>query len=165
MYSAIVAVDNNWGIGYNGDLLISIPDDLKNFKKLTTGHTVVMGLNTWNSLPKKPLPNRLNVVIEPLDDWYYENDTLHMDLNTFIRRFKSLDQNKEIFIMGGGSIYKQLIPYCNRVYVTKIYKNFDNVDTFFPNLDETGEWVGKPIGDLLTYNDITYQYWVYNRNS
>ena len=165
MYSAIVAVDNNWGIGYNGDLLISIPDDLKNFKKLTTGHTVVMGLNTWNSLPKKPLPNRLNVVIEPLDDWYYENDTLHMDLNTFIRRFKSLDQSKEIFIMGGGSIYKQLIPYCNRVYVTKIYKDFDNVDTFFPNLDETGEWVGKPIGDLLTYNDITYQYWVYNRNS
>lgn len=165
MYSAIVAVDNNWGIGYNGDLLISIPDDLKNFKKLTTGHTVVMGLNTWNSLPKKPLPNRLNVVIEPLDDWYYENDTLHMDLNTFIRRFKSLDQSKEIFIMGGGSIYKQLIPYCNRVYVTKIYKDFDNVDTFFPNLDETGEWVGKPIGDLLTYNDITYQYWIYNRNS
>ena len=165
MYSAIVAVDNNWGIGYNGDLLISIPDDLKNFKKLTTGHTVVMGLNTWNSLPKKPLPNRLNVVIEPLDDWYYENHTLHMDLNTFIRRFKSLDQSKEIFIMGGGSIYKQLIPYCNRVYVTKIYKDFDNVDTFFPNLDETGEWVGKPIGDLLTYNDITYQYWVYNRNS
>ena len=124
-----------------------------------------MGLNTWNSLPKKPLPNRLNVVIEPLDDWYYENDTLHMDLNTFIRRFKSLDQSKEIFIMGGGSIYKQLIPYCNRVYVTKIYKDFDNVDTFFPNLDETGEWVGKPIGDLLTYNDITYQYWIYNRNS
>jgi dihydrofolate reductase len=165
MYSAIVAVDNNWGIGYNGNLLISIPDDLKNFKKLTTGHTVVMGLNTWNSLPKKPLPNRLNVVIEPLDDWYYENDTLHMDLNTFIRRFKSLDQSKEIFVMGGGSIYKQLIPYCNRVYVTKIYKDFDNVDTFFPNLDETGEWVGKPIGDLLTYNDITYQYWVYNRNS
>lgn len=165
MYSAIVAVDNNWGIGYNGDLLISIPDDLKNFKKLTTGHTVVMGLNTWNSLPKKPLPNRLNVVIEPLDDWYYENDTLHMDLNTFVRRFKSLDQSKEIFIMGGGSIYKQLIPYCNHVYVTKIYKDFDNVDTFFPNLDETGEWVGKPIGDLLTYNDITYQYWIYNRNS
>lgn len=165
MYSAIVAVDNNWGIGYNGDLLISIPDDLKNFKKLTTGHTVVMGLNTWNSLPKKPLPNRLNVVIEPLDDWYYENDTLHMDLNTFIRRFKSLDQGKETFIMGGGSIYKQLIPYCNRVYVTKIYKDFDNVDTFFPNLDKTGEWVGKPIGDLLTYNDITYQYWVYNRIS
>ena len=129
------------------------------------GKTIVMGLNTWNSLPKKPLPNRLNVVIEPLDDWYYENDTLHMDLNTFIRRFKSLDQSKEIFIMGGGSIYKQLIPYCNRVYVTKIYKDFDNVDTFFPNLDETGEWVGKPIGDLLTYNNITYQYWVYNRNS
>jgi dihydrofolate reductase len=88
-----------------------------------------------------------------------------MDLNTFIRRFKSLDQSKEIFVMGGGSIYKQLIPYCNRVYVTKIYKDFDNVDTFFPNLDETGEWVGKPIGDLLTYNDITYQYWVYNRIS
>lgn len=165
MYSAIVAVDNNWGIGYNGNLLMNIPNDLKNFKEITTGHTVVMGLNTWNSLPKKPLPNRLNIVIEPIDDWYYEKDTLHMDLETFTRRFKTLDRSKETFVIGGGSIYKQLLPSCDRVYVTKIYKDFDNVDTFFPNLDKSGEWVGKPIGELLTYDDISYQFWVYNRIS
>ena len=64
MISAIVAVDNNWGIGYNGDLLLSIPDDLKRFKAITIGHNVVMGKNTWESLPKKPLPNRINIVID-----------------------------------------------------------------------------------------------------
>ena len=122
MISAIVAVNEDWGIGYNNDLLEHIPADLKFFKTMTTGKTVVMGLNTWDSLPKKPLPNRFNIIIEPTD-YYKEPDApiAHMDLDTFIN---SLDDT-EYVVMGGGSIYRQLLPYCDRVYVTKIYKKHE----------------------------------------
>ena len=162
MLKAIVAVDENWGIGYNGDLLESIPADLKFFKTITTGKTVVMGLNTWDSLPNKPLPNRFNIIIEPTD-YYKEPDApiAHMDLDTFIN---SLDDT-EYVVMGGGSIYRQLLPYCDRVYVTKIYKKHENVDTYFPNLDEMDCWQTTPIGELETYKDFTYQFWQYDRNS
>lgn len=163
MLKAIVAVDENWGIGYNGDLLVSIPDDLKHFKKQTIGKSVVMGLNTWNSLPKKPLPDRANIIIEPTDFYIVPNQPIaHMDLNTFLSKKQ---EDKDYIIIGGGSIYKQLLPYCDQVYITKIYKNFENVDTFFPNLDATGEWVAKPIDVPHTYNDLTYQFWVYDRIS
>ena len=87
MLKAIVAVDENWGIGYNGELLASIPDDLKHFKKQTIGKKVVMGLNTWNSLPKKPLPDRINIIIEPTDFYIVPNQPIaHMDLDTFLRK-------------------------------------------------------------------------------
>jgi dihydrofolate reductase len=162
MISAIVAVNEDWGIGYNNDLLEHIPADLKFFKTMTTGKTVVMGLNTWDSLPKKPLPNRFNIIIEPTD-YYKEPDApiAHMDLDTFIN---SLDDT-EYVVIGGGSIYRQLLPYCDRVYVTKIYKKHENVDTYFPNLDEMDCWKQTPIGELETYKDFTYQFWQYDRNS
>ena len=84
-----------------------------------------------------------------------------MDLETLLERFE-LNGG---FVIGGGSIYKQLLPYCDQVYVTKIYKKFENVDTFFPNLDETGEWDKFQMGDPLEYDDLTYQFWLYNRKS
>lgn len=162
MISAIVAVDNAWGIGFNGDLLEHIPADLKFFKTMTTGKTVVMGLNTWESLPTKPLPNRFNIIIEPTE-YYKEPDrpVAHMDLETFI---SNLDDT-EIIVMGGGSIYRQLLPYCDRVYVTKIYKDHENIDTYFPNLDESNEWTANSIGDPESYKDFSYQFWQYDRKS
>ena len=162
MISAIVAVNEDWGIGYNNDLLEHIPADLKFFKTMTTGKTVVMGLNTWDSLPKKPLPNRFNIIIEPTD-YYKEPDApiAHMDIDTFIN---SLDDT-EYVVMGGGSIYRQLLPYCDRVYVTKIYKKHENVDTYFPNLDKTDEWTATPIANPETYKDFSYQFWRYDRIS
>ena len=116
MISAIVAVNEDWGIGYNNELLEAIPADLKFFKSITIGKTVVMGLNTWNSLPKKPLPDRLNIIIEPTE-YYKDPDQpiIHMNLETFLASYKDMG---ECVIMGGGSIYKQLLPYCDRVYVT-----------------------------------------------
>ena len=87
MISAIVAINEDWGIGYNNDLLEHIPADLKFFKTMTTGKTVVMGLNTWNSLPKKPLPDRMNIIIEPTDFYVVPNQPIaHMDLNTFLSK-------------------------------------------------------------------------------
>ena len=125
MISAIVAVDKNWGIGYNGDLLEHIPEDLKYFKQLTFGNTIVMGRKTWDSLPKKPLPNRHNLVItkdpsiyELINEvWFY---TLHQ-----IEVLMLKNKNVSYFIIGGGQIYEKLLPICDRVYVTKIFKDHD----------------------------------------
>lgn len=164
MISAIVAVNEDWGIGYNNELLEHIPADLQYFKTVTTGKVVVMGLNTWESLPKKPLPDRLNIIIEPTE--YYkvpDEPIIHTDLDTFLDMSNSMGM--EYVVIGGGSIYKQLLPYCDRVYVTKIYKKHENVDTYFPNLDEMDCWEQTALGEPDTYKDISYQFWRYDRNS
>lgn len=163
MISAIVAVDNNWGIGYNGHLLEYIPEDLKHFKKITTDHTVVMGSKTWDSLPKKPLPNRTNIIISNKGNLLLENGAIRLKLKDLLQSITNFKD--DIFVIGGGSIYNQLLPFCKRVYVTKIYKNYDNVDTYFPNLDKLNEWSSTTCGQPLTYNDLTYQFWQYDKIS
>ena len=160
MISAIVAVDNNWGIGFNGDLLEHIPEDLKYFKTITTNNTVMMGRKTWDSLPKKPLPNRTNIVITNNPNTY--NDAEFMDLFD-AKLYLIHNKNDDIFIIGGGKIYKELLPLCDRVYVTKIFKDHDQVDTYFPNLDELDEWAPAMQSALHTYKDLTYQFWQYDR--
>lgn len=161
MISAIVAVDNNWGIGYKGELLEHIPADLKRFKELTTGHVVVMGRKTWDSLPKKPLPNRINYVItkeaKPSNE-----EVAYFDMNC-IKMMIQKQSDYEYFIIGGGIIYKELLPLCDRVYVTKIYKDHENVDTYFPNLDNMDNWIPKACNSIQTYQDLTYQYWEYDK--
>ena len=161
MISAIVAVDNDWGIGFNGDLLEHIPADLKYFKQLTSGHTVVMGTNTWNSLPKKPLTNRSNIIISSAQRVIMCQNTLRLHMEDIIEYFKYTKD--EVFIIGGGSIYKQLLPYCEKVYVTKINKSHENIDTYFPNLDELDEWTLGESSEAYEYNDFTYQFCQYNR--
>lgn len=161
MISAIVAVDNDWGIGFNGDLLEHIPADLKYFKQLTSGHTVVMGTNTWNSLPKKPLANRSNIIISSAQRLIMCKNTLRLHMEDIIEYFKYTKD--EVFIIGGGSIYKQLLPYCEKVYVTKINKSHENIDTYFPNLDELDEWTLGESSEVYEYNDFTYQFCQYNR--
>ena len=169
MISAIVAVDNNWGIGYNGDLLEYIPEDLKHFKELTTGHIVVMGSKTWNSLPKKPLPNRLNIIIthNPQHFLNFSDSESYMSLSLqeAINLMKDPFNHKEKFIIGGGQIYKELLPFCDRVYVTKIYKDHENVDTYFPNLDESPEWKVNMCTDTQTSVNTPYAFLTYDRIS
>ena len=165
MISAIVAVDNNWGIGYNGDLLEHIPEDLKYFKELTTGHVVVMGRKTWDSLPKKPLKDRLNIVISsqprgPLGDMAF---SIPMEEAKIRLALSSADE--EWFIIGGGTIYKELLPICDRVYVTKILKDHENVDTYFPDLDKSSEWEIDTCTDLRTSGNINYAFLTYDRIS
>lgn len=162
MISAIVAVDENWGIGYNGDLLEHIPEDLKYFKQLTSGNTIVMGRKTWDSLPKKPLPNRFNVVITS-QERHFEEMTAFIPFSEAVSRLKHSPKEDDWFIIGGGQIYKELLPYCDRVYVTKIFKNHNQVDTYFPNLDESEEWAPAACTDIRQYKDLTYQSWQYDR--
>ena len=161
MISAIVAVDTNWGIGFNGNLLEHIPEDLKYFKELTSGHCVMMGRKTWDSLPKKPLPNRKNYIISNSQPAILGDNTIRFqmdDAKTFLNYTW-----EDIFIIGGGVIYKELLPYCDRVYVTKIFKNHDQIDTYFPNLDESNEWAPAMQSALHIYKDLTYQFWQYDR--
>lgn len=161
MISAIVAVDNNWGIGFNGDLLEHIPEDLKYFKELTSGHCVMMGRKTWDSLPKKPLPNRKNYIISSSQPAILGDNTIRFQMDDAITFLNYTWE--DIFIIGGGKIYKELLPYCDRVYVTKIFKDHDQVDTYFPNLDESDEWAPAMQSALYTYKDLTYQFWQYDR--
>ena len=104
MIAAIVAVDSNWGIGYNGDLLESIPADLKHFKEITSGHTIIMGRKTWDSLPKKPLPNRTNIILSREYGITFDTDTQigYMNLKWLYRMLENIDANKEIYVIGGG---------------------------------------------------------------
>lgn len=163
MISAIVAVDNNWGIGYNGDLLEKIPEDMKYFKELTTNNVVVMGRKTWDSLPKKPLPDRTNIIISNKGNLLLENGAIRLSLDDLLLGIADFED--DVFVIGGGQIYKELLPYCEKVYLTKIHKSFDNVDTYFPNLDELDDWCFKCSHRVKTYKDFTYEFMKYDRIS
>lgn len=168
MISAVVAVDENWGIGYNGGLLAHIPNDLKHFKELTMDNIVIMGRKTWDSLPVKPLQGRSNIILSRTlqrDSWIYDDKAHYIqftpeatehDLKVF------QNSSNHLFVIGGGEIYKQLLPYCDRVYVTKILKKFDNVDTYFPNLDISPNWAPAMISGIYTHKNLSYQFWEYD---
>ena len=161
MISAIVAVDNNWGIGFNGDLLEHIPEDLKYFKQLTSGHSVIMGRKTWDSLPTKPLPNRRNYIISSDQPRILHKNVIRFQMDDALT---FLDYTwEDVFVIGGGQIYEKLLPLCDRVYVTKIYKDHDQVDTYFPNLDESEEWAPATCSDIRQQGDLMYQFWQYDR--
>ena len=170
MISAIVAVDSNWGIGYNGQLLEHISDDLKRFKELTSNNTVVMGRKTWKSLPNKPLPNRFNIVLTSTPFQMEQTvNTKFLTMDDFLMNLDSLEEfmneyGKEIFIIGGGQIYHSLLSIYDRVYVTKIYKSHENVDSYFPNLDNNN-WKMVSASEILTNNNLTYQFCCYDRVS
>lgn len=165
MISAIVAVDQNWGIGYRGELLEHLPPDLKYFKELTTGHVVVMGRKTWDSLPVKPLKDRLNLVVTTGERRYGEG-TCFIGMAEAMARLAHIDDDEEWFIIGGSSIYEQLLPLCDRVYVTKIEKSYKNVDTYFPiNLDKDPNWEASTCTELRDYKNIPYAFLTYDRIS
>ena len=163
MISAIVAVDENWGIGFNGELLEKIPEDMKQFRLLTHKRTILMGRKTWDSLPKKPLPDRLNLVITR-GERKFDNMTVFINMEEAKVRAKEAakNHNDEWFVIGGGQIYKELLPFCDRVYVTKIFKSHNNVDTYFPTLEQK-EWEITHQSEILTFNDLQYQFLTYDR--
>ena len=163
MISAIVAVDNNWGIGFNGDLLEYIPEDLRYFKEITENNWIVMGRKTWDSLPKKPLPNRSHLVITNNPMSYEDMDGVIFTKIGHAKLIMHIQKGIDFFVIGGGQIYEKLLPMCDRVYVTKIFKDHDQIDTYFPNLDESDEWAPAACTDIRQYKDLTYQFWQYDR--
>ena len=130
--SIIVAIASNYAIGKDNDLLWHISDDLKRFKRITSGHPVVMGKNTFFSLPFRPLPKRRNIVLTDIAGEQIEGCEMAYSIDDSI---ELMDANQENFIMGGGSIYKQFMPMAQKLYITRVHQDFD-ADVFFPEIDE-----------------------------
>lgn len=158
--SIIVAIAENYAIGKDNKLLCHISDDLKRFKKITTGHTIIMGKNTYESLPNKPLPNRRNIVISDNRNDKYNGCEMAYSIEETLEKCSIEDEN---FIIGGASIYKQFLQYADRLYVTKIHKGFD-ADTFFP-LINFNEWqLSEKEGDVFdNSNNFYFNYEIYNK--
>ena len=131
MISIIVAVSENLGIGKKNDLLWHLPEDLKRFKKLTFGNTVIMGKRTWESLPRRPLPGRKNVVITDIPDETFEGAVTAYSIEDAVGK---CEKSEEIFIIGGGSIYRQFIDIADRLYITHVHKKAP-ADIYFPKID------------------------------
>ncbi|GHT62239.1 dihydrofolate reductase [Bacteroidia bacterium] len=130
--SMIAAIGRNSEIGKSGDLLCHLPADLKHFKEISSGHTVIMGRKTFESLPKGPLPNRRNIVISRNAGLKIEGAEVYPSLDyAFI---KLIDEN-EVFIIGGAQIYEQTLPVADKLYLTKIHADFPEADAFFPKID------------------------------
>lgn len=129
--SIIVAIARNFAIGKNNELLWHISADLKRFKEITKGHNVIMGKLTYESLPKRPLVNRTNIVITDRPGETFEGCITVYSIEEALGHCNESDES---FIIGGGSIYRQFLPYCNKLYLTLVNKDFD-ADTFFPQID------------------------------
>ncbi|MEE1027445.1 MAG: dihydrofolate reductase [Agathobacter sp.] len=158
----IAAVDKNWAIGKNNELLVRIPADQKFFRETTTGKVVVMGRKTLESFPNgTPLKNRTNIVLT--HDKNYDGkgaivvnslDQLHEELKKY--------PSEDIFIIGGQKIYEQLVDECNVAHITKIEYEYD-ADAYFPNLDEKEEWVITGDSEEQTYFDLEYFFYRYEK--
>jgi len=161
----ICSIDHNWGLGKNGNLLERIPEDLKNFRKVTENNVIIMGKTTFQSLPNGPLKNRTNMILTRDVNFqigsFYENTIVCNSIEDVLLKTKELD--KEKFIIGGGQIYEQFLPYCDKAYITKIFNTYD-ADTFMVNLDDDKNWYIDEHGERKHFkDDIYYQFLTYVR--
>jgi len=161
--SMIVAVAKNNAIGKENKLLWHLSEDLKRFKQLTTGHYIIMGKNTYFSLPRRPLPNRTHVVLTDVPGEQVDECVMAYSVEEAIDK---MDPQNENFIIGGASIYRQFLRHANKLYITWVDEEFD-ADTFFPELDEN-EWnvVSKEdFPNTDEKNPHPYSYVIYERKS
>jgi dihydrofolate reductase len=133
MISIIVAIAENYAIGKKGDLLCHMPADMKHFKQITSGHTVLMGERTFLSLPKHPLPNRRNIVLTDVQGKTFEGAETVYSIEDL--RLKIEDLNEEAFVIGGGMVYRQMMARADKLYITHIHHSWEDADTFFPEID------------------------------
>ena len=158
----IVAVDSNWAIGLNNKLLTHIPEDQKFFRETTTGHVVVMGRKTLESFPgKKPLKNRINIVLTRNPGYVAEGAIIVHDMDELHEELKKYD-SKDVYIIGGDSVYKMMLPYCDTAHITKIDHVY-HADTYFPNLDEAPDWKITADSEEQTYFDLEYVFLKYEK--
>ncbi len=155
----ILAADNDWAIGKNGNLLARLPADMKRFREITTGHIVVMGRKTYESFPKRPLPDRVNCVISRTEKTI-EGAEVFGSIEEFLEYAK--DIKDEIFVIGGGEIYRQMLPYCNKAYITRVYESFSG-DTFFTDIDALPEWEAVEASDIIETNGYNIRFINYVR--
>ncbi|SEW34519.1 dihydrofolate reductase [[Clostridium] fimetarium] len=158
----IVAVDKNWSIGCKGKLLISIPEDMQLFRKETTNKVVVMGRKTLESFSNGlPLKNRTNIVITSDKSYNVKDAIICHSIEEALEEIKKY-ASEDVYVIGGETIYRQLLPYCDMAHITKIDYEYD-ADTRFPNLDEMPEWSIVERSDERTYFDLEYEFLKYAR--
>lgn len=158
----IVAVDANWAIGNKNQLLIRIPNDHKHFREETTGKVVVLGRKTLETFPQGlPLKNRTNIILSSNPDYQVKDAIVVHSVEELLEELKKYAQ-EDIYIIGGDSVYRQLLPYCDVAHVTKIDHAYE-ADAYFPNLDTDGNWEITAESDEQTYFDIAYTFLKYER--
>lgn len=158
----IVAADENWAIGYKDKLLVSIPNDQKHFREETTGKVVVLGRKTLQTFPQgQPLKNRTNIILSRDKNFEVKDATVVHSVEELLEELKKFD-TEDVYIIGGESIYRQMLPYCDVAHVTKIDHKYE-ADTYFPNLDNDPEWEITADSDEQTYFDIAYTFLKYQR--
>ncbi len=159
---AIVAVDNNWAIGSKNNLLVRIPADHKNFRQETTGKVVVLGRKTLETFPQgMPLPNRINIILSTNPDYKVKDAVVvhsKEELDTELKKYPTED----VYIIGGESVYRMMLPACDVVHVTKIDHDYE-ADAYFPNLDKDDEWEITAESEEQTYFDLPYYFVKYER--
>ena len=158
----IVAVDENWAIGYKNELLIRIPADMKMFRQETTGKVVVLGRKTLETFPGgQPLKNRTNIILSTNKDYKVKDATVVHSIDELLEELKNY-ADEDIYIIGGETIYRQMLPYCNVAHITKIDRSYE-ADAFFPNLDEDPDWEVTAESDEQSYFDTIYSFVKYER--
>ena len=158
----IVAVDENWAIGYKNELLIRIPADMKMFRQETTGKVVVLGRKTLETFPNaQPLKNRTNIILSANKDYKVKDATVVHSIEELLEELKNY-ADQDIYIIGGETIYRQMLPYCNVAHITKIDRSYE-ADAYFPNLDEEPDWEITAESDEQSYFDTTYHFVKYER--
>ena len=158
----IVAVDKNWGIGNRGELLVSIPKDQKMFRQETTGKVVVFGRKTLDTFPQRqPLPYRTNIILTHDKSFRVKDAIVVHSIEELLEELKKYP-SRDVYIIGGESIYQQMLPYCDTAHITQIDHEYQ-ADAFFPNLDKDPEWEMTAEGEEETYFDLEYRFVRYNR--
>ncbi|MEI8201834.1 MAG: dihydrofolate reductase [Bacteroidota bacterium] len=158
--SIIVAIAQNNAIGKDNNLLWHLSDDLKHFKKLTSEHTVVMGKKTWESLPKRPLPNRKNIVLTDVEGEMIDNC---ITVYSIPQAIEMCDESSENFIIGGGTVYRQFLTIAQTLHITRVHKDFE-ADIFFPEID-LNIWHLSDESELMLdlASGLQFQYLTYQR--
>ena len=162
MIYAIVHADKEWGIGKGNDMMFSLPLDMKFFRETTMGHTVVMGGKTLRSFPnQKPLKNRINIV---LSRGQVRDDCIIVPSYEALKNELKTRQNEDIFIIGGGEVYKELLPYCDGAFVTKV-DAVGGAEVFFPNLDAHPDFICVDEGEPILDNGYTIRFTEYKNKA
>ena len=162
MIYAIVHADKEWGIGKGNDMMFSLPKDMKFFRETTMGHTIVMGGKTLRSFPgQKPLKNRVNIV---LSRGQVRDDCIIVPSYEALKNEMKAHQNEDIFVIGGGEIYKELLPYCHGAYVTKV-DAIGGAEVFFPNLDLHPDFICVEEGEPIDDNGLTIRFTKYQNQN
>ena len=158
----IVNVDSNWAIGYRGKLLVSIPEDMKFFRSETTGKVVVLGRKTLDTFPGgQPLKNRTNIILTRNPNYQVKGAINCHSVEEVLEELKKYN-SEDVYIIGGDSIYKEFLPYCDVAHVTRTDHVYD-ADAWFPNLEEDPAWVLTGESEEKTYFDLEFRFCRYER--